>query len=434
MSRVRLIGLFGLLLLIGANAVGTAAGGDLLIRNATVHTADTPGSLQATDVIVRDGRIAAIGARLTANANAEVVDAQGRPLTPGLFAGINGLGLEDVSLEPSTLDHALSPALQVPPQPPQPRPEFDVLTAFNPLSVLIPITRVEGYTFAAIAPSSVSGGSFLSGQGALVSLDGSTDAELAGSRTLYVHIGADADPRASSSRAAQWMLLEQAVAEAKQGAALNDFDQRLLSAAGRSHLGDFLGARRIAFRVERAADILQVLTFSKRHGIRPLIVGGAQAWLLAAELARQQVPVLIDPFLNLPGTFEQIGAGLDNAATLHAAGVAIAFFQNSDPTQSARKLRQGAGIAVAHGLPWDAALVALTAAPAAIFGLEDRGRIAVGRAADLVLWSGDPLEVTTFAEKVWIDGAAQSMRSRQTELRDRYLHSNPALPRAYTFP
>jgi imidazolonepropionase-like amidohydrolase len=161
--------------------------------------------------------------------------------------------------------------------------------------------------------------------------------------------------------------------------------------------------------------------FASRHGAQPVIVGGAQAWQVAGQLAAARVPVVLDPLVNLPGSFDQLGASLENAARLHAAGVRIAFTNLNDGTHNARKVRQAAGVAVANGLPWDAALAALTASPAEIFGLgKDYGRIAPGYAADLVLWSGDPLEVTTFAEQVWIEGRPQSMRSRQTELRDRY--------------
>jgi imidazolonepropionase-like amidohydrolase len=130
------------------------------------------------------------------------------------------------------------------------------------------------------------------------------------------------------------------------------------------------------------------------------------------------------PLGNLPDNFDLLGARLDNAALLHRAGVRIAF---TSDTFNARNIRQWAGNAVAHGLPWEAALAAITAVPADIFGLgATRGRIALGQSADLVLWSGDPLEVTTIADQVWIAGRAVEMRSRQTELRDRYAkHASP---------
>ena len=175
------------------------------------------------------------------------------------------------------------------------------------------------------------------------------------------------------------------------------------------------------FRVARAADIRRAVAFAKRHGMKPVIAGGEEAWVVAQELADDNVPVLLDALANLPASFDSIGSRLDNAALLHRAGVVIAFTQFGE-SHNARKIRQLAGNAVAHGLPAEAALAALTVRPAEIFGVgADRGRIARGQVADLVLWSGDPLEVTTIAEQVWINGRAIEMRSRQSELRDRYL-------------
>lgn len=154
--------------------------------------------------------------------------------------------------------------------------------------------------------------------------------------------------------------------------------------------------------------------------------------MVADELASAGVPVLLDPLLNLPGNFDRLGARLDNAALLHEAGVTVAF--SGAGTHNARKQRQAAGNAVANGLPWDAALAALTSAPADIFELKDSGRIEPGGPADLVVWSGDPLEVTTAADQVIIGGKVIDMVTRQTLLRERYLPEDPDLPRAYIKP
>jgi catechol 2,3-dioxygenase-like lactoylglutathione lyase family enzyme len=343
-----------------------------------------------------------------------VVDAQGRPLTPGLFGGITALGVVEVSQEGSTVDNA-SPHDDAKSVTAEPRPEFDVTRAFNPDSAVIGVNRVEGVTFAMIAPQAVSGHSVIAGQGAIARLDGRADAMLAPSRTLFANLGAGV------SRAAQFMLLEQATREARPTPQMRDGDFQLLTPTGREVLARYLGGGRIAFSVDRATDIRQVLAFAQQQGARPVVVGGAQAWQVAPQLAQAKVPVVLDPLVDLPGSFDQLGATLENAARLQQAGVRIAFTNLNDGTHNARKVRQAAGVAVAYGLPWEAALAALTANPAEIFGLgNEYGRIAPGYAADLVLWSGDPLEVTSVAEQVWIDGRAQSMRSRQTELRDRY--------------
>jgi hypothetical protein len=391
---------------------------ELLIRNAEVHTLTAAGKLANADVLIRDGKIAAVGSRLNASADATLVDAQGKPLTPGLFAGLTAIGIEEVSGEASTVDEHLSlgaPGLM------QWRPEFDVTLAYNPRSVLVPVAQTAGLTWTVLQPRSVEGGGLISGQGAAVSLDGRFDAVLHGSRTLFVELGGDALGLSGRSRAGQYMLLDQAVREARSAQSFGD--RALLLPTGREVLARYLKGGRVVFEVERAADIRQVLALSQRYGIQPVIAGGTEAWVVADELARANVPVLLDPLMNLPYSFDTIGARLDNAAILARAGVRIAFTHRlSDRSHNARRIRQIAGSAVAHGLPWDAALAALTSTPAEIFGVANtRGRIAVGQTADLVLWSGDPLELTTLAQQVWINGNAIPMRSRQTELRDRYL-------------
>jgi len=408
-----------------------AAAQDLLVRNATVHTAGAQGTLEGHDVLVQGGVVRAVGANLAAPAGTPVLDAKGRPLTPGLFGGLTGLGIEEVSGEPATVDGGLALGNHMPPLTGVWRPEFDVSIAFNPRSAAVAVNRVEGITFTVLAPASVPGGSFIAGQGSAVVLDGRFDAALEGSRSLFIALGSNALPLSGGSRAGQWMLLDQALSEARPS--FNAGTHGLLTPAGKVAFARYLGGGRVVFQVDRAADILQALAFARRTGMRPVIAGGAEAWEVAAELKAAQVPVLLDALVNLPSSFDALGSTLQNAARLHQAGVRVAFSQGGDATHNARKIRQLAGNAVANGLPWEAALAGLTSAPADIFGLSaQRGRIEVGQVADLVLWSGDPLEVNTLAEQVWFAGKPASMRSRQTELRDRYLAPEGALPRAYS--
>ena len=392
---------------------------DTLVRGAHVHTITSQGALENADVLVRDGKVAAVGKGLAAPAGATVIEAKGRALTPGFFGGLSAIGLEEVQAENSTVDEKLATpadfnALQL-------RPEFDPTVAFNPRSTVVPITRIEGITWTVLAPAPPDkGGNFLTGQGAAVTLDGRYDAVLEGSRSLFIDIGSDTFSISGGSRASQFMVLDQAVREARSPAEAHE--HTILLPSGRDVLRRYLSGGRVVFDVDRAADIRQVLAFSKRNGIKPVIVGGTEAWVVAADLARAKVPVLLDSLVDLPTDFDRVGARRDNAALLNKAGVQIAFSQVDRSTHNARKVRQLAGNAVAHGLPFDVALAALTSNPADIFGLgATRGRIARGQVADLVLWSGDPIEVTSMADQVWIEGRAIEMRSRQTELRDRYL-------------
>ncbi|HPW31568.1 MAG TPA: amidohydrolase family protein [Arenimonas sp.] len=412
------------LLLIACLLSSSAFAQNVLIKNATVHTAGTRGTLKNTDVLVQGGIIRAIGPNLSAP-GVTSVDAKGKSLTPGLFAGLGDIGLEEVSAEKSTVDASFSLGEGVTGQM---RPEFDVVPAFNPDSILIPVTRLEGFTFTALSANA--GSSLLGGQGAIMRLDGKFENPI-GARILFASMGSSADELSGSSRAAQYMLLDQAIREAR-GLSPYDYKQALLTPAGREALNKYLLGGRTVFHVERASDIRQVLAFAKKNGMRPVIVGGSEAWKVAAQLKADNVIVFVDALQNLPSSFDQIGSRIDNAALLQKAGVRVGLYRSDDSSQNARKVRQTAGNAVSYGLPWEAGLAAITSVPADAFGVGDKvGRIEVGLMADLVLWNGDPLEVNAFAEQVWMSGQAMPMTSRQTELRDRYMSEENGMPRAY---
>ena len=421
-------GLRRTLLAVGLSLLaGTAFAQNVLIRNATVHTAGAQGTLQNTDVLVQGGNIAAIGRSLSAASGIDVVDAAGKPLTPTLFGGVTAIGLDEVSAEDPTNDQslALGQGKQM-----VVRPEFDVTLAYNPASVLIPIARVEGIGFTLLGADADNGGSIIAGQGAVVRLDGSADP--AGPKMLFVQLGSDGANLSGGSRASQWMLLDQFIDEVR-GRIPVGASMAMLTPAGRDTLARYLnGGGRMMVGVHRAADIRQLLRWSQRHGVRIAIHGGAEAWMLAPQLAAAKVPVFIDPLANLPRSFDEIGATLQNAARLRAAGVQVGFSQSDKASHNARKIRQIAGNAVANGLSWEDGLAGLTRVPADALGVGERiGTISIGKRADLVLWTGDPLDVSTVAKQVWFDGRAIPMRSRQTELRDRYLRAAGDLPRAY---
>jgi len=416
MKRLIALPLFAAALSISADLSAEA----LFVNDATVYTMSSQAVLQGADILIRDGRIKAVGSELPAPVDATVIEARGRPVTPGFFAGITQLGLVEISLEASSVDSELAIEGL--------RPEFDVSSAYNPHSSAVPVTRIEGYSWTLSGPSRA--GSIVAGQGRPVSLDGSY-ASFLGGPVLFIDIGADASEQSGQSRAAQWMLLDQALAEA--GSEQQWIPQPLLTLAGRQAMNRYRTGGITVFDADRASDILQVIEFAGRHGMKAVIGGGAEAWMVADRLAEAGVPVLVDPLLNLPGDFDQLGARLDNAAILHAAGVTVAF--TGGDMHNARRLRQLAGNAVAAGLPYEAGLAGLTSNPAVIFELGDyTGTLEAGGRADLVIWSGDPLEVTTVADQVVIDGNPIEMVSRQTLLRDRYLDADPSVPRAYIKP
>jgi imidazolonepropionase-like amidohydrolase len=392
-------------------------GATVLIRDATVHTMTAAGTLEHTDILIRDGKISEIGHGLNAPANAEIIAAGGRPVTPGLFGGIGHLGIEEIGEESTVDDYALKLGSM--------RPEFDVTLAFNPDSVVLGVNRIGGITFAMLAPSAEDGGkgsssTIIAGQGSMARLDGSLETA---AHALFVVVGGGANSLSGGTRAAQLMLLQQAIAEVRAPKALLPGDTRLLTPGGRQALATYLdGGSPIVFSADRASDIRQVIAFARREKLHVAISGGAEAWRVAPELAAARIPVVLNPLDDLPDNFDAVGSTLENAARLQHAGVKIAFSFDDPAPHNIRRIRQAAGIAVAHGLPWEEALAAITLNPAEIFGVTAaNGSLARGRPADLVLWSGDPLEVTTLADRVFIQGVAQSMHSRQTDLRDRYL-------------
>jgi imidazolonepropionase-like amidohydrolase len=183
--------------------------------------------------------------------------------------------------------------------------------------------------------------------------------------------------------------------------------------------------------VHRAADIRAVLKLAREQGLRIVLSGAEEGWMVAAEIAKARVPVILSATANLPASFESLGATMENAARLHREGVTIAF-SNGDDGHRIREVRYDAGNAVAHGLPYHAALEAITINPARIFGMAaTTGAIERGKSADLVVWSGDPLEPMTQAQAVIIGGVEQPMDSRALDLARRYKDLSGPLPPAY---
>lgn len=391
----------------------------VLIRDGRVVTNAAAGVIEGGDVLIDDGRIVAVGADLAAPAGARVIDADGEWVTPGVFAAMSQVGLNEISGSGAPDDASVAGD--------RASAAVDARRAFNPDVTAVAVTRIEGVTRAAIAP--VATGTMFSGQGALVRLDGAPDSVF-GRPFLIVELGETGAGRVGGSRAALWPLFEAALRDAREypgryrsgqgGVVLNEIDAAAVQPYVR-------GQGLILVRVDRAADIRELIRFKRANpALRVAIHGGAEAWLVADDLAAGGIPVIIDPMANLPDSFERLAARLDNAALLHAAGVAIAIAPSAETVDAhqARLALQLAGNAVANGLPWDAAFAAVTRTPAEIFGVgRELGTLSRGAIADVVVWDGDPLEVTSAPTAVFIAGRDTPLVSRQTRLRDRY---NPA--------
>lgn len=389
----------------------------VLIDNGRVVTNTTAGVLEGGDVLIVDGRITQVAQNITPPRGARVIDARGHWVTPGAFAAMSEVGLSEISGSGAPNDANISGTLM--------SAAADAGVAFDPDVTAIAITRIEGVTRAAIAPSQT--GTLFGGQGALVSMGGTPDSVFRDRAFMVVELGETGAQRTGGSRASLWPAFEAALRDAAEypgryrsgqgGTVLNELDAAAVQRFVRGN-GLFL------VHIESASDIRRLIAFKRQHpGMRFAIHGGAEAWQVAGELAAARIPVILDPLSDLPDRFERLSARLDNAVILQRAGVQIAIAPQPGTVdaQQARLALQLAGNAVTNGLAWDAAFAAVTRGPADIFGVGNQlGQLARGYTADVVVWDGDPLEVQSAPTAVFIAGVEQPLTSRQTRLRDRY--------------
>ena len=402
-------------LLIGLLIAPSALADSVLVTNANLMSMGPLGTQHGVSVLIEDDVIADIGTNITTAADT-VIDANGAIVTPALFAGATATGLVEVNAVRESADGSMSDTkdntVQV---------GFDVRDAYSPLSSVVGVTRVEGFGYSLLMAS---GGQYsVAGRGSLVDFDGGFES-FNGSDVLFIDVGGYAADKVGGSRAAHWMLLDGIMADLKRRSSEREY----LSQSGKEHLKDLTKNGVFVFSANRAADIRKVISFSNEYRLNSVITGGREAWLLADELAAADIPVMVNGLDNLPSNFDALGSRLDNAALLHDAGVQVLF--TSGETHNARKVRQGAGTAVAHGMPHEAAVEAMTTAPSRVFGGRVRA-LEVGNRADMVIWSGDPLEVTSYATSVILKGEVTSMATRQSKLLERYLPEDAGLGRAY---
>lgn len=420
---------------IAFGAAATASAATYAITGGTVYTLGKAGKIEHGTVLIRDGKIAAVGTDVDIPADAERIDASGKIVTPGIFDPESQFGVVEVSQVRETRDAAIDGTHF--------SAAFDVADAINPRSVLIPVNRIAGVTRAMVSPTAGSEGHIIAGRGAIIDLGSTAGFIHRDPAAMFAMLGETGARLAGGSRAAALLMLREALQDAKDYADNKgeyEENQRRRYAVSRLDLEAMQpvieGEEPLVVKVNRASDIEAALRLAKDFDLKLIVSGGAEAWMVADELAAAHVPVLLNPLEDLPVHFESLGATLHNAARLQKAGVLIAFATGD--THNARNVTQAAGNAVAYGLPWLAALKAIMLNPAKIYGMEETlGSLAPGKAADVVVWSGDPLQLSTFADQVFIAGRKVPMVSRQTLLRDRYLEElrdKNALPAEYVKP
>lgn len=402
------------LLASGIAVLSIATAQTTAIMDGRVHTVSGD-VIENGDVIIRDGRIAEIGADLTAPAGATVIDATGKIVTPGLFAPYTQIGLVEIGLDKEANDSSPSEGFPL-------SAALNSIDAYNPSSVLIPVNRAEGVTRALSAPSA--GDKLFGGRAAVIDLSGRTNSVTKAEAAQVAVMGYSGAARAGDTRMGAWAVLREYLDEARAYQANpNEYMRRprndRFALADLKALGSVVsGTQPLIVQVNSANGIRSVIRLKNTYRLNVIIVGGTEAWRVADELVSANIPVIISGLANLPYQFEDIDSTLKNAARLQRAGVKIAFFAD---THNAHLIRQHAGNAVAEGLPAAAALRALTLTPAEIYGVGNQlGSLEVGKMADVVVWDGDPLELTTRPEAVFIAGRAQDLNTRQKMLMERY--------------
>lgn len=435
---------------------------DVAITNATIATGDGGEPVTGATVVIRGGKVVAAGPGVAVPAGVQALDGTGKWVTPGLFAAMTALGLSDADGVEESNDRSAN------------RSPFgaaiDVSPALNPMSQHVQVARSSGITRASVFASP--SGSIFGGQGAVVDLGADPRMVVRARAFQLVSLGESGARIAGGSRPSAHAVLRNALREARQygsdarivgggrGAELDTgddipVDPRLLDNATQRGEDVLLtrfdaaalvpvvnGTQALYVEVERASDIRSVLALkSEFPRLRLVIVGASEGWMVARELAAASVPVIVNPMNDLPASFEQMGATQSNAGRMVRAGVKVAFGGLAGTTgDQPRNLAQFAGNMVAltkvpgaTGLSWGEAFAAISSVPAEISGQGGRaGVLKAGAAGDLVIWDGDPLEVTSAAERVFIDGVEQPTDDHQTGLRNRYRDLDTSdLPKAY---
>src|SRR6266545_5478855 len=418
--------LLSTLLLLGTTV---ARAETVAIVGGTVHTLGPAGTIEGGTVVIEEGTVRAVGRDVAVPPGARKIDATGKVVTPGLMDSMTRLGLVEVSQVEGTNDTRAN-------QDDRFTAAFDVVDGINRRSILFPITRIEGVTRAVVAPQP--GKSLIAGRGAVIHLDTERDDWLLSSpAAMYAVLGETGAGRAGGARGAAMLRLREALQDAldygANRAAFDRGDRRpyVLSRLDLEALQPVVkGELPLVVSVDRASDIEEALRLARDYHLKLIVAGGRESWMVARQLVEAKVPVLLDPLANLPESFEALGSTLEAAARLDKAGVTVAFMTGD--AHDVRNIKQAAGNAVSYGMPWDAALAALTIVPARIWKIDDHyGTLEAGKDADVVVWDGDPLEVTSYPEHVFIRGVEIPQDTRQLRLRDRYKELSGEVPVPY---
>ena len=406
----------------------------IVITGGRVVVGDGTAPIDGGTVIIRDGNVVAVGMSVAVPAGARRIDAKGKWVTPGVFAGFTRLGLSEVDAVKGTNDKSggksgFSAAI-------------DVAPAIDPFRSPFAVNRAAGVTRAVVAPEAAE--SIFAGQGAIADLGADSNPVTRARAFQFAEFGEDGSALSGGSRAGTHLHFRAMLREAQDYAAgRGNFDDELLKAEDAKALLNVLrGETRLLIHVEGANDMLRLIELKHDFpSVKMVFVGASEGWRIAPQLVEARIPVIASALNDLPATFEMLGATQSNIGRMKDAGVQVAIGMINDrDSHQLRYTTQYAGNIVslqfvpgATGLTWDEAFAAISSVPADIMGVGDRfGSLKAGKAADVVIWDGDPLELSSAATTVLIDGVEQPLTNRQNRLRDRYARTTEGdLPKAY---
>jgi imidazolonepropionase-like amidohydrolase len=423
----------GAFALVATCAIASSLGAQTIaITGGKVYPVSGP-PIEGGTVLMRDGKIVAVGKDIAIPGDAQRVDATGKWVTPGLVNSSTSLGLGDVGFSGGPRDLSAKGHDGI-------AAGFQVWLGFNTQSVMIAPAREGGVTSVLVGPS----GGLVAGQAAIVDLNGALllpDVLVKAPATMVAQIEDNdgAKVGAAGELVGQLRdLIEDTRTYMRRKADFERAQTRPFVATRRdleAMIPVVEGREVLTIYADKAVEIQAALGIAKDYGIKVVIAGGAEAWMLADKIAAAKVPVLTGAMNNIPGSFSTLGTRQENAALLRKAGVQVGIIGNAgggdEDVFNVRNIRYEAGNAVAYGMSWNDALRAVTLAPAEIYGVSDKvGSLKAGTEGNVVVWSGDPLDLNTRAEQVFVRGKKLDTPSRQDLLAKRY----KTLPPVYSAP
>lgn len=379
----------------------------ILIKSGQIN--DGLGNSFIGDILIVDEKIVEVGKFLNSS-SAKIIEAKGKPVTPGLISPISNIGVVEINALDVTNDD--SPDFF--------GPGFSVFNAFNPHSTLIPWNRSNGVTSSISTPGYSS--QIFKGMGSFYLLDGDIDITGNADVAMYARLGAIGGSRAETIQIMESMF---ELALNRDELELEELLGTTFASSMDMQLQDIQALSRVVNReiplvleVNRAIDILQALRLKNDYDLELVLMSVEEAPLVLDQILASGVSVIIDPMDNIPDSFDELASNIKLGGILSNAGIKVMF--STQRSHNYHLMRQGAGNAVAHGMTYQAGISGMTSIVADVFNIQDRGSIKEGYFADIVIWSEDPLEPSAYPTTVIINGSEISLETRASRLTERY--------------